>query len=163
MTEQPNITIRLLSFTAAEHPGINGAFNVLEFADPDDGRIVTIETMTSTLYIEKIRDVGIYRLAFDQIRSAALGPEDTVDMISATAFGAGTMTTHRAAGSELACARWIKSSYSGSGGGNCVEVANLADGCRAVRDSKHPAGPVLTLTPAGWSAFTSVVRSGDFD
>jgi transcriptional regulator with XRE-family HTH domain len=86
MTEQPNITVRLLSFAAAEHPGINGAFNVLEFADPDDGRIVTVETLTSTLYIEKTRDVGIYRLAFDQIWSAALGPGDTVDMISATAL-----------------------------------------------------------------------------
>jgi hypothetical protein len=44
------------------------------------------------------------------------------------------MTTHRAAVNELA--RWIKSSYSGSGGGNCVEVACVAGGHRAVRDSK---------------------------
>lgn len=82
MAERPNITIRVLPFAADVHPGINGAFNVLEFPDPDDGRIVCVEAMTSTLYIEKTRDVGIYRLAFDQIRSAALGPDETVGMIT---------------------------------------------------------------------------------
>lgn len=87
MVERPNITVRLLPFTAAEHPGINGAFSVLEFPDPDSGRIVTVETMTSTLYVERTRDVGTYRLAFDQIRSAALTPDETADMINATARG----------------------------------------------------------------------------
>lgn len=87
MVERPNITVRLLPFTAAEHPGINGAFSVLEFPDPDSGRIVTVETMTSTLYVERTRDVGTYRLAFDQIRSAALAPDETADMINATARG----------------------------------------------------------------------------
>ncbi|MFI7674658.1 DUF397 domain-containing protein [Actinophytocola sp. NPDC049390] len=36
---------------------------------------------------------------------------------------------------------WRKSSFSGSNGGDCVEVANTL---KAVRDSKNPAGPVLT-------------------
>jgi transcriptional regulator with XRE-family HTH domain len=85
MIQRPNITLRLLPFASTEHPGINGAFSVLEFPDPDDGRVVCVEAMTSTLYIEKTRDVGIYRLAYDQIRSAALGPDETADMINATA------------------------------------------------------------------------------
>jgi hypothetical protein len=49
----------------------------------------------------------------------------------------------------------------GSGGGNCVEVAELGNGHRAVRDSKDPAGPVLTFTAAAWAAFTTGIRSGD--
>jgi transcriptional regulator with XRE-family HTH domain len=85
MAERTNITLRLLPFAAGQHPGLDGAFSVLEFLDPDDGRIVTVETMTSTLYIEKPRDVGIFRLAFDQLRSTALGPEETAEIISATA------------------------------------------------------------------------------
>jgi hypothetical protein len=47
---------------------------------------------------------------------------------------------------------WIKSSYSGATSANCVEIAALLTGGRAVRDSKDPAGPVLTLTAAQWSA-----------
>jgi len=42
--------------------------------------------------------------------------------------------------------RWIKSSLSFSNG-NCVEVANLFDGGVAVRNSRHPEGPVLRFTP----------------
>jgi transcriptional regulator with XRE-family HTH domain len=82
---RPNIAVRLLPFGAGAHPGLDGAFSVLEFPDPEDGRIVCVEAMTSTLYIEKTRDVGVYRLAFDQIWSAALGPDETVAAITATA------------------------------------------------------------------------------
>ncbi len=37
-----------------------------------------------------------------------------------------------------------KSSYSGSGGGNCIEVAD-APGTVLVRDSRDPDGPRLAL------------------
>ena len=53
---------------------------------------------------------------------------------------------------------WRKSSYSGSNGGACVEVANNLPGLVAVRDSKDPAGPALTFTPDAWRAFTSRLR-----
>lgn len=55
---------------------------------------------------------------------------------------------------------WVKSSYSGSQGGNCVEVAALPGGGRAVRDSKAPHGPALSLTAAEWAAFTAAIRDG---
>ena len=41
-------------------------------------------------------------------------------------------------------ATWRKSTYSNGTGGNCVEVADLHSG-RAVRDSKHPEGPILVF------------------
>lgn len=57
---------------------------------------------------------------------------------------------------------WHKSSYS-SDDGNCVEVAELDDGGRAVRDSKDPSSPALRFTSAEWAAFTAGVRAGEFD
>lgn len=63
---------------------------------------------------------------------------------------------------ELARTVWRASSYSGASG-NCVEVADLPNGHRAVRDSKDSTGPVLTFTAAEWAAVTAGVRSGDFD
>lgn len=64
--------------------------------------------------------------------------------------------------SELA---WRKSSRSGgsSGGGDCVEVADLPGGGRAVRDSKNPAGAQLRFTPSEWTAFVGGVKDGEFD
>ena len=58
---------------------------------------------------------------------------------------------------------WRKSKRSNGSGGDCVEVADLPGGTCAVRDSKQPTGPVLTVTVAEWSAFTTGVRAGKFD
>ncbi|MCX4534425.1 DUF397 domain-containing protein [Streptomyces sp. NBC_00841] len=47
---------------------------------------------------------------------------------------------------------WFKSSYSGSEGGECTEVATHPTAVH-VRDSKNPDGPIFTIAPAAWSAF----------
>jgi Domain of unknown function (DUF397) len=54
-----------------------------------------------------------------------------------------------------------KSSYStAETHSECVEVALNVPHAVAVRDSKHPDGPVLRLAPAVWGDFVSAVRSG---
>ncbi|MFE4923751.1 DUF397 domain-containing protein [Streptomyces sp. NBC_00121] len=56
------------------------------------------------------------------------------------------------AAQELA---WLKSSYSGAEGGQCVEVAN-ATGVVHIRDSKVAAGPVLTVSRQAWAGFVGL-------
>ncbi|MFE9922612.1 DUF397 domain-containing protein [Streptomyces sp. NPDC005774] len=51
--------------------------------------------------------------------------------------------------------QWFKSSYSGSDGGNCLEVAAHPTAVH-IRDSKTPDAPHLTVTPEAWSSFLSV-------
>ncbi|MBW4716143.1 DUF397 domain-containing protein [Saccharothrix obliqua] len=46
---------------------------------------------------------------------------------------------------------WHKSSHSTSQA-NCVEVRHVADSV-AVRDSKNPHGPVLTVPKVNWRRF----------
>jgi hypothetical protein len=55
---------------------------------------------------------------------------------------------------------WHKSSYSGNGGGNCVEVARGRGGIVAVRDSKDPHGPVLIVESGRWRDFIAGVKAG---
>ncbi len=49
---------------------------------------------------------------------------------------------------------WRKSTYSGDQGGNCVEVAECP-GTVHVRDSKDKTGPVLTFDAGAWSEFVA--------
>jgi hypothetical protein len=54
---------------------------------------------------------------------------------------------------------WRKSSYSGNGGSNCVEVARNLPGIVAVRDSKNPDGPFLLVSRDEWASFITRLRS----
>jgi uncharacterized protein DUF397 len=58
---------------------------------------------------------------------------------------------------------WRKASYSGNGGGSCVEVARNLPRTVAIRDSKDPHGPVLAMDPAGWRDFIAEVKAGRHD
>jgi hypothetical protein len=49
--------------------------------------------------------------------------------------------------------QWRKSTYSGDQGGQCLEVAHTPEVAVAIRDSKNPAGPILTLDPATFTTF----------
>ncbi|GGM30703.1 hypothetical protein GCM10011608_14130 [Micromonospora sonchi] len=57
---------------------------------------------------------------------------------------------------ELTGARWRKSSRSGSSD-QCVEVATNLSGVVGVRDSKNPAGAVLTFEPYAWRVFVAAL------
>lgn len=64
--------------------------------------------------------------------------------------------------SGLAGASWRKSARSGAVG-NCVEVALLADGDIAVRNSRFPDGPALVYTRDEMAAFVAGAKDGEFD
>jgi hypothetical protein len=64
-------------------------------------------------------------------------------------------------GHDIDGAIFRKSSYSGSNGGGCVEIASNLAGVIAVRDSKDPGGPALLFSPDEWKAFLAGVIGGE--
>ncbi|MFD5182568.1 DUF397 domain-containing protein [Streptomyces sp. NPDC058372] len=62
--------------------------------------------------------------------------------------------------SRAVSAAWFKSSYSGTGGGECVEVAPLPSAV-LVRDSKQSDGPLLGVSRAAWSGFVTSMAARD--
>lgn len=63
-------------------------------------------------------------------------------------------------GSQPTDITWHKSTASGSGGGNCVEVAAV-DGSVLVRNSRNPLGSVLSFSCQKWTAFVEGMRNGE--
>ncbi|MER6911868.1 DUF397 domain-containing protein [Streptomyces sp. NPDC000594] len=56
---------------------------------------------------------------------------------------------------------WVKSSYSGNGGADCLEWAPstaMASGRVPVRDSKTPHGPALSFPTSQWVDFVSYAK-----
>ncbi|ANW18933.1 DUF397 domain-containing protein [Streptomyces clavuligerus] len=56
---------------------------------------------------------------------------------------------------------WVKSSYSGNGGGSCVEWAPAfahAQGVVPVRDSKQESGPVLMVSADAFAGLVTLAR-----
>lgn len=65
---------------------------------------------------------------------------------------------------ELSSLTFRKSTFSGGSGGGCVEIAELPDGGRVVRDSKqNGTGPALWFNATEWDAFVKGVKGGEFD
>jgi hypothetical protein len=61
---------------------------------------------------------------------------------------------------DVTGATWRTSSYTGSGGGNCVEVANHPqDGRILIRDTKNRSGPVLAFSSQAWRLFAAKSKS----
>ncbi|MFJ6719658.1 DUF397 domain-containing protein [Streptomyces sp. NPDC091259] len=56
---------------------------------------------------------------------------------------------------------WQKSSFSGGGGENCIEVGRQADGI-VMRESDDPQA-IITTSPAKLAAFIKGVKAGEFD
>lgn len=63
---------------------------------------------------------------------------------------------------ELDRATWRKSSFSNDQG-QCVEIASLADGTIAIRNSNHPDRGALIFTRDEMAAWINGCKAGEFD
>jgi hypothetical protein len=63
---------------------------------------------------------------------------------------------------QLRGVAWRKSQASNPNG-DCVELAHLASGSIAVRNSRDPRGPALVYTRAEIAAFIRGAKDGEFD
>lgn len=58
---------------------------------------------------------------------------------------------------------FVKATGSSTNADECVEVAPLDGGGRAVRDTKDRGGPTLYFTRNEWLRFVDGVKAGEFD
>jgi transcriptional regulator with XRE-family HTH domain len=79
---RPNVTIQVIPFDAGSHPGMDGAFIVLDFADPADQSIVYTDSPAGGLFLEEEVELRRYILMFEHLRAAALRPDETLTLLA---------------------------------------------------------------------------------
>lgn len=161
MSALTHVDLQVLPFSASAHPAMGQTFRVVRFPGNEAGLdFAYLENDRAALYLERPADVERYQTIFNQVTSTALSTDVTRESLARVKI---QKANESRCTMDVTGAIWRKSSYSNGSGGDCVEVADLDGGHRAVRDSKNPTGPLLIFTPADWSAFTSAVRSGELD
>ena len=83
MAEIPTITIQVFPFGKGAHPGLSGAFSLLEF--DTDPPVVYVDSPAGNLYLEKQRDVRRFVQTFDLLRAAALDPDESTAQLERAA------------------------------------------------------------------------------
>jgi hypothetical protein len=159
--EPSPVTLQIVPYDVGAHPGMAGAFAILQFGDPLANDVVYIESQAGDLFLEHKDDIGRYSTIFEHLRALALPPEESLSFVARIASeqsGGASVDMN-----ESPAPQWRKSTYSGNSG-NCVEVSITGRaGDVAIRDSKYVPGPELTVTASRWAAFVRGIKQGQFD
>lgn len=76
------VELQVLPLSAGAHAGVMGSFVLFSFPTPAFSDVVCVEHRTGTLYMETPEETDAYTLTFDSLRSAALSPTESLDMIT---------------------------------------------------------------------------------
>jgi hypothetical protein len=85
VTEQSNVTIRVVPFTAGLHPGMKGPFEVVQFEDTPDENMVFLEGPRDDIINDDPNETKSYLEAFEHITEISLGPSDSLRRLRAAA------------------------------------------------------------------------------
>ncbi|WPW31406.1 helix-turn-helix transcriptional regulator [Streptomyces atratus] len=81
LAEQPNITVQVLPFSRGAHPGMFGPYLLLSFPRVSALDLVLTETPTGNIWMERESEVAQYRDLFDDARTSALPPTESLSLI----------------------------------------------------------------------------------
>ncbi|WP_242887480.1 helix-turn-helix domain-containing protein [Actinomadura litoris] len=74
LSRLPNVVFQALPFAVGAHAGVNGSFTTLT---TNELSVVLVENLTSGWYLENPDDIRRHEIVFDQLRGAALSPDDS--------------------------------------------------------------------------------------
>lgn len=77
VAELPYVTLQVIPFGTGAHPGMMGAFMIIDFPDPSDPSVVCIENGAGNLFLEDSAEIRRYDLMYDHLQAIALSPDET--------------------------------------------------------------------------------------
>lgn len=77
----PRITIQVIPFSVGAHPAVESNFKIVQLPAPSPD-IVFVDGLVGSVYLDKREDLDRYRRVFAHLRTIALSPKDTVQLIA---------------------------------------------------------------------------------
>jgi transcriptional regulator with XRE-family HTH domain len=81
-TERDNVTIQVLTYGFGEHAGLDGRFTILSYPESADPDIAYVEGTMGNVYLESTDEIGQHVERFQRITTAALPPDESIQLIS---------------------------------------------------------------------------------
>ncbi len=81
VAELSNVTIQIVPFAVGLHPGMTGPFEVVEFDDAPDEKIVFLEGPRGDFISDDPEETDSYLESFRRIIEKSLGPSDSVERL----------------------------------------------------------------------------------
>lgn len=81
-SEMPNVTIQVIPLRAGYHRGTRGSLHILEFADPEDPILASVETVAGQLILDRPHDLRTCTKIMEHLRAVALSPAESRDTIN---------------------------------------------------------------------------------
>jgi hypothetical protein len=144
-TEHPRIRLHVVPSSAQEYPGLGRPFILATLREGID--LAFLGTHVGGQELDQPEDLGRLQRVWEATPWRGVAPAG----VHRAGEGSGGVVA-------LAGATWRKSSRSVQSN-DCVEVATNFPDVVGVRDSKDPAGPVLTFDPYAWQAFLAAPPS----
>ncbi len=75
----PNVTLQIMPMNKGAHPGLGGAFSILDFEEA--APVVYVDSPAGNLYLNKRHDLRKFSASFDLLRARALDPDDSAALL----------------------------------------------------------------------------------
>ena len=82
ISELPNVTIQVIPLKAGYHRGTRGSLHVLEFADPEDPSLASVETVAGQLILDRPHELRTCAKILEHLRAVALSPAESRETIN---------------------------------------------------------------------------------
>lgn len=82
VSDLPNVTVQVIPLSAGYHRGTRGSLHMLEFPDPEDPIVASVETVAGQLILDRPDELRTCVKIMENLRTVALSPAATRDFIS---------------------------------------------------------------------------------
>ncbi len=82
IAELPTVTLQVLPLASGSHDAMSGGFILLAFPQPEDPELLYVSYVSGSVHIENAEELRKARLVFDKLQTQALGPDESIELIS---------------------------------------------------------------------------------